>query len=243
VASSPTALRRVPFIRGEVAGWVAFCVAHGAPHDAALVRRLMVDLTSDPAGAFVLVDGEGPAFVSTVVDLAVNGDGGANLELLGARAPMAGELFAELVVAPAVAFARGGAHRGLQVALYPWLVDAPGAERALAAQGFARIFDSFVMRRPAGAAAPSAPVPPLDDGWRWGPLEDEQVEAAHRALAESFQGAPWFSQAPIHDFRRAVASGASVWRVLYDGAQIAGLVQVSRQGEHGTLRTVARRPA
>jgi hypothetical protein len=86
-------------------------------------------------------------------------------------------------------------------------------------------------------------VPPLDDGWRWGPLEDEQVEAAHRALAESFQGAPWFSQAPIHDFRRAVASGASVWRVLYDGAQIAGLVQVSRQGEHGTLRTVARRPA
>jgi ribosomal protein S18 acetylase RimI-like enzyme len=239
--SSVSALRRVPFLPGEVEGWAEFCVACGGPHDAALVRRLLVDLTSDPAGAFVFADGEGPALVCTVVDRAANGAGRTNLEILGARSPVAGELFAELVVAPAVAFARGRNPRGLQVALYPWLVDAQGAEGALAGRGFARVFDSFVMRRPAGAAAPSAPVPTLDDGWRWAPLDDVQVEAAHSALAEMFRGAPSFSLAPLHDFRRAVGSGASAWRVLFDGAEIAGLVQVSTQGERGTLRTVGRR--
>src|SRR5690242_12938884 len=116
------ALRRVPFLPDQVAGWAQFCVAHGSPHDAALVRRLLVDLTSDPAGAFVFRDSEGPALVCTVVDLAANGAGGANLEILGARVPVAGELFAELVVVPAIGFARGGARRGLQVALYPWMV-------------------------------------------------------------------------------------------------------------------------
>jgi ribosomal protein S18 acetylase RimI-like enzyme len=241
--SSVTALQRAPFLPGEVAGWVEFCVAHGAPHDAALIRRLLLDLTSDPAGAFVFMDDEGPALVCTVIDLAPNGAGGANLEILGARAPVLGALFAELVVGPAVAFARRGGRRGLQVALYPWLVDAEGAERALANSGFARIFDQFVMRRPAGAAAPSAPVPPLDDGWRWAPLDDAHIEAAHSALAEMFRGAPSFSLAPLDDFRRAVGSGASEWRVLFDDADIAGLVQVSAQGEHGTLRTVGRRPA
>jgi ribosomal protein S18 acetylase RimI-like enzyme len=237
------ALRRVPFLPDEVEGWAELCVAWRGPHDAALVRRLLVDLTSDPAGAFVFADGEGPALVCTVVDLAANGAGGANLEILGARATVAGELFAELVVAPAVAFARGGARRGLQVALYPWLVDAQGAEMALAGRGFARVFDSFVMQRPAEAAAPPASVPPLDDGWRWAPLDDERVEAAHSALAETFRGALSFSLAPLHDFRRAVGSGASVWRVLLAGSEIAGLVQVSAQGDRGELRTVGCRPA
>jgi ribosomal protein S18 acetylase RimI-like enzyme len=239
---SVSSLRRVPFLPGEVAEWAEFCVAHGAPHDAALVRRLLVDLTSDPAGSFVFADDEGPALVCTVIDRAANGAGGANLEILGARAPVAGELFAELVVAPAVAFARGGTRRGLQVALYPWLVDAPGAERALTGRGFARVFDSFVMRRPAGVG-PSAPVPALADGWRWAPLDDGQVEAAHDALAEMFQGAPSFSLSPLDDFRRAVGSGTSTWRILFDGAELAGLVQVTARGKHATLRTVGRRPA
>jgi ribosomal protein S18 acetylase RimI-like enzyme len=238
--SLESALQRVPFHPDEVEEWAAFCGAHGGPHDATLVRRLLIHLTSHPAGVFAFADGEGPAMVCTVVDLAPNGAGDANLEILGARAPVAGSLFAELVAAPAVTFARGGTPRGLQVALYPWLVDMPGTELALTERGFARVYESFVMRRPTGTV--TLPLSPLEDGWGWGPLDPPHIDAAHGALAQMFHGAPSFNLAPLHDFQRAVASGDSVWRVLSDGSEIAGLVQVSARGERGTLRTVGRRP-
>jgi ribosomal protein S18 acetylase RimI-like enzyme len=73
-------------------------------------------------------------------------------------------------------------------------------------------------------------------------MPQRRIEAAHNALAEMFQGAPSSSLAPLSDFRCAVASRASVWRVLFDDSEIAGLLQVSAPGECGELRTVGRRP-
>jgi ribosomal protein S18 acetylase RimI-like enzyme len=234
-------LRRLPFAAADADAIIAFCVAHGS-FDAHLLRRLLLELTSDPAGVVVIGDGAELRLVCTVVDRAFNAADAAHLETLGVRAPLPAAAFTLLVVEPALAFARGGARRALYIVAPADRPPAEDAARALRDAGFTHAYDGFEMRRD-GTAPPPAPPPPLPAGWSWGPLDGPRIDDAHAALLEIFQGAPSFSLSPLPAFRRAVESRTSVWRALLDGDRIAGLVHVSVNGAHGDLRTVGRSPA
>ena len=142
---------RTPFAVGDAEALVAFCAAQRSPYDERLLKMLLLELTSDPAGVFVIRDDGGIVLAATVVDRAPNGVGAASLETLGVRAPLPTAIFARLVVEPAVAFVRAGACRALHVALPPARLPADGAERALRDAGFAHGHDTFDMRRPASA--------------------------------------------------------------------------------------------
>ena len=222
---------------------MGFCVAHGSPYDATLLRRLMLELTSDPAAGVLLVeDDRGTALAAVVVDRTSNGAGAANLELLGVRAPVAADVFARCVVAPAVAFARAGEQRVLQVALAPLAAGIADVETVLRDAGFAHAYDCFSMSRAADAPEP-AESPLLAAGWRWQPLDATRALQAHVALAEIFRDAPGTSLPPLAEFRRAVASGTASWWLLLDGERIAGLLQVVAHGRSGELRVLGRAPA
>jgi ribosomal protein S18 acetylase RimI-like enzyme len=63
-----------------------------------------------------------------------------------------------------------------------------------------------------------------------------------------FRGAPSFNSPPRAEFRAAVASGATNWRVLLDGQRIAGLLQIAfrdapDERRRGEVRIVGRAPA
>jgi ribosomal protein S18 acetylase RimI-like enzyme len=234
-------LRRLSFRPDAADDVVAFCVPNGSRYDAGLVRRLLLQMTSDPSGVFVLADDEGPALVATVIDRTQNGPNAANLEILGARGPMPAATFSRLVLEPAVAFARAGVRTALHVDLHACLSRVQGAEPALREAGFAHLHDSFSMRRPADAAPPDPP-PPLPAGWRWDPLDAPRVEAAHAALMETFRHSAGTNLAPLPEFRQWVASRATLWRVLLDGESVAGLVQVAPHGIRGEVRTLGRLP-
>ena len=237
-------MRAVPFSPAHADVMVGFCAAHGSPYDRPLLRRLMLELSSDPAaGVLVVEDGGGaPVLVAVVIDRTSNGADAATLELLGVRAPIPGDVFARCVVAPAVAFARGGERRALQVPLAPLAAGIADVEAVLRAAGFAHAYDSFEMSRPAGAPE-SEPTPPLAAGWRWQPLDVARAGEAHAALAEMFRHAPATNLPPLADFSRAVASGAAPWQVLLDGERVAGLVHVvARPGGGGELRILGRAP-
>lgn len=236
------ALRRRPFVRADADAVVDFCGAHGSDHDAPLLRALLLELTSDPAGVVVLEDAGGEiALVATVVDRVRNGADAAKLETLAVRVPPEASALVRAVVEPAVAFARGGARRALHVALPASLTGAGGFDEALRAAGFAHAYDSFGMRRPGAAPAPAAPGP-LPPAWAWSWIDAARVDAAHAALVEIFRDAPATSAKPLDDFRRAIASGAATWRVLLDGDRIAGLVRPVAHGARGEIRIVGRVP-
>ena len=213
---------RVPFTVDDAEAIVAFCAAQRSPYDERVVKLLLIELTSDPAGSFVIRDADGIVLVATVVDRAPNGAGAASLETLGVRAPLPTGIFARLVVEPAVAFVRAGACRALHVALPPSRMPADGAEGALRDAGFAHAHDNFDMRRPASALAAPPDPPPLPDAWSWAALDGARADEAHAALAEIFRGARSANLMPVADFRRGVTSGAFQWRVLLDGGRIAG---------------------
>jgi ribosomal protein S18 acetylase RimI-like enzyme len=69
------------------------------------------------------------------------------------------------------------------------------------------------------------------------------VAEAHAALAEMFRDDHSFTLSPLPLFRRSALSGASIFRVLLDGDEIAALVQVAPHAVTHELRTVGRRPA
>jgi ribosomal protein S18 acetylase RimI-like enzyme len=237
---------RVPFTPADAEATIAFCAAHG-PFDAALLRRLLLDLTSDPAGVFVIRDGASTALVATVVDRATNGVDAANLETLGVRAPLTADAFARLVVEPAIAFTRAGERSALSVGLQASVMPASSAEGALRRAGFTHAYDGYEMRRPRHAP-PLEPIELLPDGWTWAPLNELRADDAHAALAEMFRGAPSFNSPPRAEFRAAVASGATNWRVLLDGQRIAGLLQIAfrdapDERRRGEVRIVGRAPA
>ena len=100
------AFSRTPFAVGDADALVAFCAAQRSPYDERLLKLLLLELTSDPAGVFVIRDDAGIVLAATVVDRAPNGVGAASLETLGVRAPLPTAIFARLVVEPAVAFVR-----------------------------------------------------------------------------------------------------------------------------------------
>jgi ribosomal protein S18 acetylase RimI-like enzyme len=242
-ADSP---RRIPFAPADADEIIAFCRARSDAFDAPLLRRLLLDLTSDPAGVIVVRDADGIQVVSTVVDRVRNGADAASLEILGVRAPLTAAQFARLVVEPAVAFVRAGDRLALHVPLDASLVPADGAEQALRDAGFAHAYDSYRMRR--DRSTPDQLIEALPDGWYWAALDEFRIADAHASLLEMFHGAPSFSLSPLAQFQKAVASGATTWRVLLDGHAIAGLVHVSfdegldgrRRGE---VRTIGRMPA
>jgi ribosomal protein S18 acetylase RimI-like enzyme len=236
-------LRRRPFAAADADAVMAFCAAHAAgDHDAGLVRTLLLDLTSDPAGVIVVDDAGGIVLVATVIDRIRNGADAANLEILGVRAAPAAASFIRLVVEPAVAFARAGERRALQVGLPPSLARVDGIEDALAGAGFAHAYDSFEMRRP--AAAPAAAAAALPPGWSWAAVDVARADAAHAVLVEMFRDAPGTSVMPLADFKRAVGSGAGRWRALLDdGDRIAGIVRVAMHGGQGQVRILGRMPA
>jgi ribosomal protein S18 acetylase RimI-like enzyme len=231
--------RRVPFAPGDADAIIAFCTAHG-PFDARLCGRLLLELTSDPAGVLVVEDGEGTALVATVVDQVSNSTDAANVETLGVRAPLSAEAFTRLVVEPAIAFVRRGARRGLSVGLHASAMPAADAAGALRDAGFAHAYDTFEMRRP--GSTPAETPEPLPAGWSWRALDGSLVEAAHQALTEMFRGAPSTNMVSLADFRNAVATGATVWWALLDGDRVAGLVQIAPHGSRGDLRIVGRAP-
>jgi ribosomal protein S18 acetylase RimI-like enzyme len=243
-------MNRVPFSPGDMDDVVAFCLAHNASdYDASLLRLLVLELTSDPAGVFVVADGGATALVATVIDRIRNGADAANIEVLGVRAAPAAAAFVQQVVEPALAFARAGERSALQIALPPALASADGLADALVAAGFTRAYDTFAMRRPASAwaasegAAGPASLPPLPAGWSWIDLDVARADAAHAALAAMFRDAPATNQLPLDDFRQGVASGAARWRALLDGERIAGLVRAIPHGDQGEIRIVGRAPA
>lgn len=238
---SGDSLLRVPFTAGDADAVVAFCAAHGSPYDERLLRLLLLELTSDPAGVFVVHDADGIALLATVVDRAPNGAGAAALETLGVRARLPGTAFARLVVDPAVRFVRAGTCRALNVPLPLAVLPADDAERALREQGFAPAYEGFEMRRPASAGTVS--LEPLPAGWSWAALDGARADEAHAALGEIFRDAPSAHLTPVADFRRGVASGAARWQVLLDGGRIAGLVRAVPHGARGELRVLGRVPA
>ena len=234
-------MRLAPFSPASVDAIVAFCVANG-PYDAPLLRRLMLGLTSAPAGVLIVEDRGAPVLVAAVVDRTTNDARAANLELLGVRGLVTSEVFARCVVEPALAFARGGERLALQIplgAIGTGIVDAEGVLRAA---GFAHAYDSFTMSR--AADAPEPPEPPLlAAGWSWETLDAARAPLAHDALVEIFRDAASTSVPPPAEFRQSLVSGGIVWRVLLDGQRIAGLVQVASRHDRGELRIVGRTPA
>jgi ribosomal protein S18 acetylase RimI-like enzyme len=241
MTSTTDSPRRRPFARDDADAVIAFCAAHG-PYDAGLLRRLLLDLTSGPAGVLVIEDREGPALVATVVDRISNGMEAANLETLGVRAPLPADALMQLVIEPAVAFTRSGERGALAVGLPAWAMQAADAEGALRAAGFTHAYDGFEMKRPGSIPPPAAPEP-LPAGWSWRAVDAALADEAHAALGAMFRGAPGASQVPLDEFRRWIAGGASVYRALLDGDRVAGLVQLSPPGSHGELRIVGRVPA
>ena len=233
--------RRVPFSPEDVSWLVPFCRAHGSVSDPALIRRLLLDLTSAAGGVTIVTDAGQPVLAATVIDRTENAGDAANLEVLGVAGALPGAVFADLVVAPSIAFAREGTRRALNVSLHRALARVKRAEEVLRAAGFGPCYVSFAMRRPATAGTPP-PVAPLPERWRWADLEASDAPAAHAALLEMFRGQPGFNLSPADHFRAAVASGTARWRVLYDGRTIAGLVQVVPQPPEGELRTIGRAP-
>jgi ribosomal protein S18 acetylase RimI-like enzyme len=201
----------------------------------------MFDLTSDPGGVFVVADAAGPVLVAVLIDRGENAADAALLEIVGTGPVVSREAFAELVVGPAVAFGRAGRRRALHVVMPPAGVPSPGAGDVLRAAGFAHAYDFLTMRRPAAAALPTPRALPA--GWRWEVLDDARVAEAHAALTDAFRDSASFLLSPIPIFRRSVASGASLWRVVLDRDEIAGLVQVAPHPNTHELRTVGRRPA
>src|SRR5262249_47740081 len=151
---SVDSLRRVPFAPTDVDAVVAFCTAHGAGYDARLLRQLLLDLTSDPAGVFVIDDGGGVALGATVIDRLRNRADAAHLGTVGVGARLAAAPFVRLVIEPAVAFARAGDRRALQVAVPPSLAGVDGLADALRTAGFDHAYDTLEMRRPASAPEP-----------------------------------------------------------------------------------------
>ena len=238
---SVDSFRRTPFAGADADALVAFCAAQRSPYDERLLKMLLLQLTSDPAGVFVIRDADGIALVATVIDRAPNGVGAAGFETLAVRAPLPGPIFARLVAEPAIAFARAGACRALHVALPPGRLPADGAERVLRDEGFTHVHDAYEMRRPASVRA--APPDPLPDGWSWAALDGARADEAHAALGEIFRGAPSANLMPVADFRAGVISGAARWRVLLDRSRIAGLVRAVLHGDRGELRIVGRVPA
>ena len=61
-------------------------------------------------------------------------------------------------------------------------------------------------------------------------------------MGEAFREAPSANRVPVDEFRRWVATGASVYRALLDGDRVAGFVQIATRGAHGDLRIVGRVP-
>ncbi len=240
-------LRRIPFAPGDADALVAFCVANGSLLDGVVVRRVLLELTSAPQGVFVLADGAGPVLVASLIDRGENAADTAMLEVLGIGPAVPREAFAELVIAPAVAFARAGVRRAIHLLLHQGCARIDGAAEVLRAAGFALQYDYLTMRRPATAPPPPPPAP-LPDGWRWETVDAARgdaagVDAVHAALLEAFRDSPSFMLSPLPLLRRAVASGASLWRALLDGEELAGLVQVAAATRDHEVRTVARRPA
>jgi ribosomal protein S18 acetylase RimI-like enzyme len=240
-AATTDSLRRLPFAPADADAIIAFCAAHGS-FDRSLLRRLLLDLTSGPDGVVVIGDGAGPALVCTVIDRAHNDADAAHLETLGVRVPLPAAALARLVLEPALAFARGGERRALYVPVPAERPVADDAARALRDAGFTHAYDGFEMRRDGAAPAPALGEP-LPAGWSWAALDGPRIDAAHAALREMFRGAPSFSLSPLPGFRRAVASGATIWRALLDDERIAGLVHIAVHGARGELRTVGRAPA
>src|SRR6266496_4651014 len=151
---------RAPFTAADADALVAFCGAQRSPYDERLVRMLLLQLTSDPSGVFVIHDAGGIVLAGAVIDRARNGAGAASLETLAVRAPLPAPIFARLVAEPAVAFARAGACRALHIALPSSRLPSDGADDVLRGLGFAPVYDTFEMRRPASArTAPPDPLP------------------------------------------------------------------------------------
>jgi ribosomal protein S18 acetylase RimI-like enzyme len=230
-------MRRIPFAPSDTDAVVAFCDANGGIHDA----RLLLSLTSDPSGVFVVADGAGIAMVATVIDRTRNVAESANLEMLGLRTRLPPAAYVDLVIEPARAFVHAGARRALHVVLTPSLLPADGADEALRAAGFSLAYEVFEMRRPASAA--SVELAPLPPGWSWTDLDASRADVAHAALAEMFEDAIATQLIPLGDFQKGVASGAVSWRVLQDGDRIAGLVRAVPHRDHGELRILGRVPS
>jgi GNAT superfamily N-acetyltransferase len=231
-------LRRLPFAAGDADALVAFCGANGGTHD----TRLLLDLTSDVEGVIVIGDGDGIRLAAIVIDRIRNAGDAAHLETLGVRAPIASDAYMRLVVEPALAFARAGERRALNVVLQPAPAAAEGAAEALGGAGFAHRYDTFEMRRPESAPLPE--TPPLPAGWSWAVLDVARADEAHAALVEMFRDALATSIIPLADFRAAVASGRVKWRVLLDAERIAGVLRTRQlDGRRGEVSILGRVPA
>ena len=234
--------RRVPFAPDHADAVIAFCHAHDSPFDGPLLRRLILELTSDPTGVFVVGDDAGVALAAAVIDRTRNVAEAALLHILGVRAPIPEGTFMRLVVEPALAFAAAGGRRALHVELPAATLPCAGAEPALAQAGFELVYSLFEMCRPHDAPAPP-PVEALPAGWSWAVVDGARADDAHAALGDMFRDALATQIVPLSAFRRAVLSGDTVWHALLDGDRIAGMLRVGAHGARAQLQIVGRVPA
>jgi ribosomal protein S18 acetylase RimI-like enzyme len=218
---------------------LAFCAAAPVGHiDRTLRARLLTKMTSAPDGAIVLSDARGLALVGTVIDVIADPEAPARLVVLGARDDLEVAPFME-AVGLASSFAARGPRKALAVEA-PTFIDGSGG--ALVRAGFAPTYDSFFMRRSSGAP-PAGAAPELPPGWRWTALDEALVAPLHEALTEIFRGDFGTTLPPLDAFRSGALGIVAGWRVLLDGAAVAGAVRLAVDGREGEVRVLGRHPS
>ncbi len=94
----------------------------------------------------------------------------------------------------------------------------------LQSEGYAPVRFEFVMVRPTVDNLPEAPMPP---GLEVRPVKPEHYRAIHAASMEAFQDHWGFSEEMEEDIEELLEdpdNDPSLWRVAWDGDQVAGMV-------------------
>jgi ribosomal protein S18 acetylase RimI-like enzyme len=234
------AVQRIVFSSDRLDEVLTFCARAPVGHfDAALRRRLLMQLTSDPTGTIVLADQEGLSVVATVIDVIADPRAAAELVVLGARGPVAAAAFVKGVLDPASRFA-GGVGRAALILARPAFVA--GIDGQLERSGFVFAYESCRMRLCGGVRLDALVIQP-PDGWRFVAMDDALVRPSHAVLIEIFRGMASATLPPFEEFRVAALTAIPGWRVLLDGGTVAGLVRLSIDGAEGEVRVLGRRPA
>jgi mycothiol synthase len=104
--------------------------------------------------------------------------------------------------------------------------QAPHLERHVIAAGFAPVRHAYSMVRPHLDDLPDAPLP---EGLEIRDVRREDMEQVYQAEIEAFRGHWGFAEHGVrerHDFfDDPVESDTSLWRVAWDGDQVAGMVR------------------
>jgi GNAT superfamily N-acetyltransferase len=232
-------LQRLTFAPDRLAEVVRFCAQEGCRFEAPLVERLLLRTTRSAEGVFLLASARTGelALVAAVVEVGTSSQGAAILEVLAARPGWEGPDLARHLLEPAIAWARGGGRKALEMAATGVFGD---LRDLLTSAGFSLAHEEVRMERPADARCPDA-SPDLPPGFTWDVLDSARARETHAALAEIFAATPLFFLSPLAVFEEAIASCSVMGRLLLEDGGVAGVVQWV-PGDPVVLRTVGLRP-